>query len=138
VSVAVCPARRGNRKGMVEKTNHTAAQRWWRTLADDVSPEQAQAALDRWCGLRGDTRLRPTGDGKATVVTIAASEPSRRCRRRSRRSWPCRPTPVDLITAAGTIWRGRDPAGEHALAARPVNLRAVVHHSTDAVIPASA
>jgi hypothetical protein len=75
VSVAVCPARRGNRKGMVEKTNHTAAQRWWRTLADDVSPEQAQAALDRWCGLRGDTRLRPTGDGKATVVTIAASEP---------------------------------------------------------------
>jgi hypothetical protein len=79
VSVAVCPPRRGNRKGVVEKANHTAAQRWWRTLADDVSPEQAQASLDRWCGLRGDTRLRPTGDGpdggKATVVTIAASEP---------------------------------------------------------------
>jgi transposase len=79
VSVAVCPPRRGNRKGVVEKANHTAAQRWWRTLADDVSPEQAQASLDRWCGLRGDTRLRPTGDGpdggRATVVTIAASEP---------------------------------------------------------------
>jgi hypothetical protein len=29
---AICPARRGNRKGVVEKANHTAAQRWWRTL----------------------------------------------------------------------------------------------------------
>ena len=45
VSVAICPPRRGNRKGVVEKANHTAAQRWWRTLADDVSVEQAQASL---------------------------------------------------------------------------------------------
>jgi transposase len=28
VSVAICPPRRGNRKGVVEKVNHTAAQRW--------------------------------------------------------------------------------------------------------------
>jgi hypothetical protein len=75
VSVAICPARRGNRKGVVEKANHTAAQRWWRTVADDTTPEQAQTSLDRWCQLRGDTRLRPTGDGKATVVTVAATEP---------------------------------------------------------------
>jgi hypothetical protein len=75
VSVAICPPRRGNRKGVVEKANHTAAQRWWRTLADDVTIEQAQASLDRWCALRGDTRLRPTGDGRATVVTVAATEP---------------------------------------------------------------
>src|SRR6185295_11206747 len=75
VSVAICPPRRGNRKGVVEKANHTAAQRWWRTLADDVSVEQAQASLDRWCGLRGDTRLRPTSAGRATVATVAASEP---------------------------------------------------------------
>jgi transposase len=75
VSVAVCPPRRGNRKGVVEKANHTAAQRWWRTLADDVSPAQAQASLDRWCTLRGDTRLRPTGDGRASVATVAAGEP---------------------------------------------------------------
>src|SRR4051812_27040473 len=46
VSVAICPARRGNRKGVVEKANHVAAQRWWRTLADDVTVEQAQASLD--------------------------------------------------------------------------------------------
>ena len=75
VSVAICPARRGNRKGVVEKANHTAAQRWWRTLADDTTPEQAQASLDRWCLLRGDTRMRPTGAGKSTVATVAATEP---------------------------------------------------------------
>jgi transposase len=75
VSVALCPPRRGNRKGVVEKANHIAAQRWWRTLPDDVTVEQAQASLDRWCTLRGDTRLRPTSDGKATVATVAASEP---------------------------------------------------------------
>ena len=75
MSVAICPARRGNRKGVVEKANHTAAQRWWRTLADDTTPEQAQASLDRWCLLRGDTRMRPTADGRATVATVAATEP---------------------------------------------------------------
>lgn len=79
VSVAICPPRRGNRKGVVEKANHTAAQRWWRTLPDETTIEAAQASLDRWCALRGDTRLRPTGSGdgagKATVVTVAATEP---------------------------------------------------------------
>ena len=39
VQVAICPPRRGNRKGVVEKSNHTAAQRWWRTLPDDVTVE---------------------------------------------------------------------------------------------------
>jgi hypothetical protein len=74
VSVAICPPRRGNRKGAVEKSNHTAAQRWWRTLPDDVTVEQAQESLDKFCRLRGDTRLRPTADGKATVATVAGSE----------------------------------------------------------------
>jgi transposase len=35
VEVDICPARHGNRKGVVEKANHAAAQRWWRTLGDD-------------------------------------------------------------------------------------------------------
>ena len=74
VSVAICPPRRGNRKGAVEKSNHTAAQRWWRTVADDLTVEQAQASLDRFCSLRGDTRLRPTKDGRASVGTIATTE----------------------------------------------------------------
>jgi transposase len=75
VAVAVCPPRRGNRKGVVEKANHTAAQRWWRTVADDVTPEQAQADLDRFCSARGDTRMRATPDGKFTVAALAEGEP---------------------------------------------------------------
>ncbi|MGO0575546.1 IS21/IS408/IS1162 family transposase [Ornithinimicrobium panacihumi] len=76
VGVEICPPRRGNRKGVVEKANHTAAQRWWRTLADEVTVEQAQASLDKFCTTRGDARMRPGGpDGKASVLTLAAKEP---------------------------------------------------------------
>jgi transposase len=75
VSVAVCPARRGNRKGVVEKVNHTAAQRWWRTLAEDMTVEAAQADVDRFARVRGDTRLRVTGDGRSSVAILAKAEP---------------------------------------------------------------
>ena len=37
VHVDICPSRHGNRKGSVEKSNHSAAQRWWRTLPDDLT-----------------------------------------------------------------------------------------------------
>ena len=75
VSISICPPRSGHRKGVVEKINHSAAQRWWRTLADDLSVEQAQASLDQFANLRGDTRLRPTStDRRASVVTVAATE----------------------------------------------------------------
>lgn len=75
VSVDVCPPRRGNRKGVVEKSNHTAAQRWWRTLPDETTPEQAQDSCDTFCRTRSDTRMRDTAGGRATVATVAAREP---------------------------------------------------------------
>ena len=75
VSVAICPARRGNRKGVVEKVNHTAAQRWWRTLADEATVEHAQASLDRFAAVRGDTPLRATADGRSSVAVVAKTEP---------------------------------------------------------------
>lgn len=75
VSVAICPPRRGNRKGVVEKANHVAAQRFWRSLPDDVTVEAAQVRLDDWCARRGDTRIRATADGKMSVATLAAREP---------------------------------------------------------------
>ncbi len=104
VAAAICPPRRGNRKGVVEKANHTAAQRWWRTLADDLTVEQAQASLDKFCTLRGDTRLRPTADGRATVATVAARE--------SLRPMPAEPYPAILAEPrvasrqAMISWRG--------------------------------
>jgi hypothetical protein len=77
VSVAICPARRGNRKGVVEKANHTAAQRWWRTVADDATVADAQAALDRFCATRSDARVRVIDGRRATVAEHAADEPLR-------------------------------------------------------------
>jgi len=74
VSVAICPPRHGNRKGVVEKANHTAAQRWWRTLADDITVEDAQASLDRLCAERFDQRTRVIDDKRATVVVHAETE----------------------------------------------------------------
>jgi transposase len=75
VSVSVCPPRSGNRKGLVEKANLTAAQRWWRTLPDDVTVEQAQAGLDRFSSLRADARVRVSAEGRSTVAAIADTEP---------------------------------------------------------------
>ena len=72
---AICPPRSGNRKGVVEKANHTAAQRWWRSVADELTVEQAQASVDKFCTLRADARMRATADGKASVLTAAAREP---------------------------------------------------------------
>jgi transposase len=37
VTVRACPPRRGNRKGVVEKANHVAAQRFWRTVPDGAT-----------------------------------------------------------------------------------------------------
>lgn len=74
VSVAICPPRHGNRKGVVEKANHSAAQRWWRTLGDDVTIEQAQASLDWLCATRFDERIRVVGDTRATVAAHAERE----------------------------------------------------------------
>jgi transposase len=74
VTIKPCPPRRGNRKGVVEKANHVAAQRFWRTLADDVTVEQAQARLDGWCAKRGDARVRTTAEGRFTVADLAAAE----------------------------------------------------------------
>lgn len=48
VGVDLCPPRRGNRKGVVEKANDYLAQAWWRT-ADVTTVEQAQASLDVFC-----------------------------------------------------------------------------------------
>ena len=75
VAVDVCPSRRGWRKGTVEKANHSAAQRIWRTLPDDVSPARAQARLGAWCAAEGGARTRVRDGVKVTVGELAAAEP---------------------------------------------------------------
>jgi transposase len=75
VGVRICPSRRGQRKGVVEKANHSAAQRWWRTLADELSMTGAQAELDRFCARVGDVRTRRRDGRNVTVGELAAAEP---------------------------------------------------------------
>ena len=70
VGVDPCPARHGNRKGVVEKNIHYLTQRWWRT-AHVASPTEAQASLDEFCVRVAD--VRPRGD--ATVGELADREP---------------------------------------------------------------
>ncbi|TNC22259.1 IS21 family transposase [Amycolatopsis alkalitolerans] len=73
VRSVLCPPRRGNRKGVVEKANHSAAQRWWRTLADDTTIAQAQAGLDR-LAVKLDGRRRVHNDQRTTVGALAEAE----------------------------------------------------------------
>lgn len=75
VIVDVCPSRRGWRKGVVEKANHSAAQLWWRTLPDEVTPARAQARLDAWCARAGDARRRVRHGERTTVGALMAAEP---------------------------------------------------------------
>lgn len=71
VDVAICPPRRAQRKGVVEKAIQYLTGRWWRTMrADD--PVAAQRSLDVWCEKIADRRKRPGG---TTVGQLGAAEP---------------------------------------------------------------
>ncbi|MHB8695011.1 MAG: IS21/IS408/IS1162 family transposase [Solirubrobacteraceae bacterium] len=70
VTVAVCPANRPQRKGVVEKAIDYVTQSWWRA-APVSTPAEAQADLDRWCVAVSDRRRR----GTSTVGQLAATEP---------------------------------------------------------------
>ena len=67
--IAVCPARRAQRKGVVEAAIKYTTRSWWRT-ATITTIAEAQASLDRWCVDVADQRKRPAG----TVGEIGAAE----------------------------------------------------------------
>jgi len=73
VTVVACRPRSGNRKGVVEKNNHTAAQRWWRNLPDETTLEQAQLALTAFAA-RQDGRRREGRNGSTTAKAMFAAE----------------------------------------------------------------
>jgi transposase len=70
VTVAICPPRRAQRKGVVEAAIRYLQRSWWRS-AEVATPLQAQTSLDRWCLEVSDQRRR---DG-LTVAARAAAEP---------------------------------------------------------------
>jgi transposase len=97
VAVDICPSRRGNRKGVVEKANHAAAQRWWRTVADDATIAAAQNSLDQLC-VRLDERRRVIEGRPTTVAELASKE-------------RLRPAPVVAFPAELEVERTVTPQG---------------------------
>ena len=69
VAVDVCPPRRANRKGVVEKHHHFGAGRWWRT-ARVRSQQEAQLSYDHFEATIADARRR----GQSTVGEMARTE----------------------------------------------------------------
>ncbi|MDP9189736.1 MAG: IS21 family transposase [Actinomycetota bacterium] len=67
--LAVCPARRAQRKGVVEAAIKYLTRSWWRTAAV-TSMGAAQRDLDRWSARVADARKRPGG----TVGEIGGAE----------------------------------------------------------------
>lgn len=93
VQVAICPPRRGNRKGIVEKANHSAAQRWWRTVPDALTVARAGFGIDE-LAVRMDERRRSVErrqhDGRRVRRRRADARPARCWRsfaRSARRQW---------------------------------------------------
>jgi transposase len=69
VQVWVCPARRPQRKGVVEAAIKYITRSWWRT-APVADLGQAQADLDRWASAVSDHRKRQ----RQTIAELAAAE----------------------------------------------------------------
>jgi transposase len=99
VGADICPPRHGNRKGVVEKANHSAAQRWWRTLPDDAAWAAAQQGVDALAVLM-DGRQRVHGGERATVGELAAAEPLRPV---PDVPFPAEVTAVRTVTAQGLV-----------------------------------
>ena len=72
VDVAICPAHRPQRKGVVEAAIQFIGGRWWRT-AKAGSMLEAQQSLDRFAQGTSDGRRR----GASTVGELGAGEPLR-------------------------------------------------------------
>jgi transposase len=72
VAIAVCPPRRAQRKGVVEKAIQYLTRSWWRT-ARVSSAAEAQVSLDRWSARVADQRAPPGG----TVGELGVAEPLR-------------------------------------------------------------
>ena len=72
VDLAICPRRRAQRKGVVERAIQYLTGSWW-TSARVTGPADAQRSLDDWCARVADQRPRHDDDQR-TVAAVAAGE----------------------------------------------------------------
>ena len=119
VQAVACRPRSGNRKGVVEKNNHTAAQRWWRTLPDEITAEQAQTSLERFAA-RQDGRRRESPTGTTTAAAMRAGE---RLRPLPPMAFPVVVTEHRTVSRQALIhWRGNRYSVPPELAMATVNV----------------
>lgn len=86
VGIDVC---RRIARGAVVKAAGVIAQRWWRTVGDEVTQDQAQAGLDRVC-VRLDGRKRVRGELTPRSGHWPMLKGCVRCRTSMRRCRRCR------------------------------------------------
>ncbi|MGO9753117.1 MAG: IS21 family transposase [Solirubrobacteraceae bacterium] len=72
VVVAICPPRRPQRNGVVERAIEYVTQSWWRS-APVASLAQAQADLDRWCVAVSDRRRPSRRDRRCQFSAVIRS-----------------------------------------------------------------
>ncbi|EXJ50393.1 Mu transposase domain-containing protein, partial [Microbacterium sp. MRS-1] len=119
VTAVVCRPRSGNRKGVVEKNNHTAAQRWWRTLPDELTLEQAQASLNAFAAGQDDRRR----EGELGTTTASALFVNERLRPLPAMVFPVIVTEERTATRQALIdWRGNRYSVPPELAAAKVTV----------------
>ncbi|WP_422117680.1 IS21/IS408/IS1162 family transposase [Brachybacterium sp. UNK5269] len=119
VQVVACRPRSGNRKGVVEKNNHTAGQRWWRTLAEETRATQAQASIEMFAD-RQDGHRREGESGTTTAREMFAAE---RLRPLPSRAFPVVVTEQRTASRQALInWRGNRYSVPPELAAATVTI----------------
>ena len=119
VTTVVCRPRSGNRKGVVEKNNHTAAQRWWRTLPDELTLEQAQGSLNTFAAGQDDRRR----EGELGATTASALFMNERLRPLPTMVFPVIVTEERTATRQALIdWRGNRYSVPPELAAAKVTV----------------
>ncbi len=132
VAIDVCPPRRGQRKGKVEKTNDYLTQSWWRSAPDVATVALAQASLDRFCAQVADRR--PRGHGR-TVLELALEE--------RLQALPELPFPAEITVARGVsrsalvAFDGNQYSVPVALVEQTVTVRARVGEPTVQIFSAA-
>jgi transposase len=146
VTVAICPPRRGNRKGAVQKAIHGAAQRWWRTLPEDLTVERHRhrsthsASPSSTCA-SGSSTGHASRTPSMPVTSRCAQRPWCRSRPPSARPGWCRRRRWWPGAATATRWHRPAPAWSCAptAAARPhrAKTRIPISADTAALLPAT-
>ena len=114
VSARPCPPRRGNRKGVVEKANHVAAQRFWRTLADDVTPGRPSNSSTLVRPARGRAAARDRrrqGHRRRSRRPRAAAPRAARSQGMTMQAWAIRV--LEQAAKANARCSAADPNGSH-------------------------